>query len=70
MAQKKSAKAPVKNLDELAASITKLQAELAEAKRSHASRELANTRRLKELRQAIARHKTALNQQKLNQENL
>lgn len=51
----------MKNNEELQTALLTAQSELVEAKRSHAARELANTRRLKELRIQIARIKTALN---------
>lgn len=53
--------AAMKTSDELRAALLTAQNELVDAKRSHASRELANTRRLKELRVHIARIHTALN---------
>lgn len=61
---KTAKKAPVlesKSHDELKAELTTAQTELAEAKRSHAARELSNTSRLRELRVSIARIQTALN---------
>lgn len=48
------------NIDAVNAGILAAQSDLVETKRSHASRELANTERLKELRVQIARLKTAL----------
>lgn len=64
-ATKKTAKAKknvadIKTPDELKAALRVSQNELLDAKRSHASRELANTERLKELRVQIARIKTSL----------
>ncbi len=53
--------AAMKTSDELHAALLTAQNELVDAKRSHASRELANTQRLKELRVHIARIHTALN---------
>lgn len=51
-----------KSVDELKSMLVVAQNDLIEAKRSHASRELANTARLKELRAGIARINTALAQ--------
>ncbi len=53
--------AAMKTTDELSSALLATQSELVEAKRSHASRELSNTQRLKELRVKIARIKTAHN---------
>jgi ribosomal protein L29 len=58
---KKAASIDMKNADELKAGILAAQSDLVEARQSHASRELANTERLKELRVLIAQLKTALN---------
>ncbi len=63
-ATKTTKKTPVltdKSYDELKAELTTIQTELAEAKRSHAARELSNTGRLRELRVSIARIQTVLN---------
>jgi ribosomal protein L29 len=46
---------------ELTTKLVTLSSDLAEAHRSHAARELANTNRLRELRKDIARVNTALN---------
>lgn len=67
MAAKKTTKtadkavSEMKTADEMKTALLVAQTELVEAKRSHASRELANTGRLKELRVHIARINTALN---------
>ncbi len=67
MAAKKTTKtadkavSKMKTTDEMKTALLVAQTELVEAKRSHASRELANTGRLKELRVHIARINTALN---------
>jgi large subunit ribosomal protein L29 len=68
---KKPAKKSVKKSDtldvtkmskeELTVKLVTLNSDLAEAYRSHAARELANTQRLRELRKDIARVNTALN---------
>lgn len=51
-----------KSVDELKSLLVVAHNDLVEAKRSHASRELTNTTRLKELRVEIARINTALSQ--------
>lgn len=56
----KASIASMKTTDELQAGLVAAQIELAEVKRSHAARELANTQRPRELRVQIARIKTAL----------
>ncbi len=58
--KKASEAVTIKTNDELSSELIAAQTELVEVKRSHATRELANTQRIKELRRQIARLKTAL----------
>lgn len=63
MATKKTVKKATstqKTVDELKADLLVAQNDLVEARRSHASRELANTTRLRDLRVQIAQIKTTL----------
>lgn len=63
MATKKSASTAAKQTATVK-SLEELQKELRDARISHASGELVNPRRLRELRRDIARVKTAMNTEK------
>ncbi len=58
---KKKAETPA-TVDKLQAELIKTKQELSEARLSHAARELANPRRLTELRRQIARLNTKITQ--------
>lgn len=68
MAKNTTTKVTPATKDELHASLVKIQTELVEAKRTHASKELANTRKISDLRRSIARTKTALSSLKRQEE--